>query len=54
MQSREWRAAEEHGIAAENQPHEVLEDRLFDRIAVELQRDAIEAVDVGQRRQDQS
>ena len=54
MEPRERGAAQEHRVAAKDQPHEILENRLFDRIAVEFQGDAIEPIHVDQRHRDQT
>jgi hypothetical protein len=54
MQTRERRAAQECRIAAKDQAHEIFEDRHFDRVAVELQRDAIESVYVDERNGNQA
>jgi hypothetical protein len=42
VESRQSRAAQERLVAAEDQSHEILEDRLLDRIAVKFQRDPIQ------------
>src|SRR5215467_208591 len=49
VQSRYGRAAEECRIAAQDETNEVLEDGLFDHVAVEFQRDAVEAIHIDQR-----
>ena len=49
MQAGERRATEESGVAPKDQPHEILENGLVDRLGVEFQRDAIEPVDVSKR-----
>ena len=54
MEPGERCAAQEHGVAAEDQAHEILEDRFFDRVTVKFERDAIEPVDVGQRHGNQT
>ena len=54
MQAGEGRAAQENRIAAEDQAHEIFENRHFDCFAVKLQRDAIEPVYVGERHCDQT
>src|SRR6266700_8113424 len=47
--ARERRAVQECRVPAENQLHQILEDRLFDLIAVEFERHAVEPVHVHQR-----
>src|SRR4030095_13898278 len=49
MQPRKSPALQECRVAAENEPHEVLENGLLDRGARELQGDALEAIDVDER-----
>lgn len=52
MEARERSATQEHRVAAKNQPYKIFEDGLFDRVAVEFQRYAIEPIDVDERHRD--
>src|SRR5579862_7284870 len=46
VQARQRRAAQKRVVLSKYEPHEVFEHGLVDRLAFEVQRDAIDAVDV--------